>query len=332
MAKFYQRLALLILLVGGISAAVIYFTLDIETFGHLGAFRPWSLAAVGVLLVIGMYFDGTRLLHLVHIAGQRITLVQAVQVIFSNYLAALLTPGATGGAVAQVMFLYRAGVPTGIATVVVLIRTLMSIMFLFVCLPLIFAYDPGLLPWITPQTLIVASSALIMAGGAGVWFLRSQLSLRLLRRFTRRTGRARRHQIFALYRDTRGAVFLMISAPKSMLRVFGESAASLLALYAVVPVLFLGLGVPVDWPLVMGRMIFLNILLYFAPTPGGSGIAEGGFVFLFGGLLPPGTVGVLAVAWRFFAEYLPFSIGLYFTIKVFGRDFLMTQPKKKKGR
>ncbi len=329
MGKFYQRLALLILLVGGISAAVIYFTLDIETFSHLGAFRPWSLAAVCVLMVIGMYFDGTRLLHLVRISGQRITLGQAVQVIFSNYFAALLTPGATGGAVAQVMFLHRAGVPTGIATVVVLIRTLMSIMFLFVCLPLIFAYDPGLLPWISPQSLIAVSAALILVGIAGVWFLRSQLSLRLLRRFTRRAGRSRRRQIFGLYRDTRGAIFLSLSAPLSMLRVFAESAASLLALYAIVPVLFHGLGVPVDWPLVMGRMIFLNILLYFAPTPGGSGIAEGGFVFLFGGLLPPGTVGVLAVAWRLFAEYLPFSIGFYFTIKVFGRNYLMAKPQKR---
>jgi uncharacterized protein (TIRG00374 family) len=328
MNKFQRRLALLILLVGGISAAVIYFTIDIETLSNLGAFRPWSLAAVAVLIAIGMFFDGTRLLHLVGIAGQRITLTQAVQVIFSNYFAALLTPGATGGAVAQVMFLRRAGVPTGIATVVVLIRTLMSIMFLFVCLPLVFANDPGLLPWIPPQVLIAVSGAIILASAAGVWFLRSPLSLKALRRFTRHIGRDRRHQIFSLYRDTRGAVFLLISAPLSMLRVFVESAASLLALYAVVPVLFLGLGAVVDWPLVMGRMIFLNILLYFAPTPGGSGIAEGGFVLLFGELLPPGTVGVLAVAWRIAAEYLPFSIGFYYTVKVFGQDFLFDQPRK----
>ncbi len=328
MNKFHQRLALLILLVGGISAAVIYFTVDIDTLGSLGAFKPWSLAAVVVCLAVGMYFDGTRLLHLVRISGQRITLGQAVQVIFSNYFAALLTPGATGGAVAQVMFLRRAGVPTGIATVVVLIRTLMSIMFLFVCLPFVFAYDPGLLPWVPPQLLIAVSGAIILAGAVGVWFLRSPVSLRLLRRFTHRVGRERRRRIFELYRDTRGAVFLLLAAPLSMLRVFAESAASLLALYAVVPMLFLGLGAAVDWPLVMGRMIFLNILLYFAPTPGGSGIAEGGFVLLFGGLLPPGTVGILAVAWRIMAEYLPFSIGFYYTIKVFGQDFLFIQQKK----
>ena len=56
-------------------------------------------------------------------------------------------------------------------------------------------------------------------------------------------------------------------------------------------------------------------------------MAEGGFVVLFGELLPAGTVGVLAVAWRILAEYLPFSLGFYFTIQVFGRDFLAKELK-----
>lgn len=322
MGKFYRRLALLILLVGGISGAVIYFTVDVHTLRHLNSFQPWSLAAVTALMAIGMYFDGTRLLHLVHIAGKRITLLQAVQVIFSNYFLALLTPGAAGGAVAQVMFLRRAGVPTGIATVVVLIRTLMSILFLFLCLPVVFHIDPGLLPWIPSNVLIGVSLALILGAVAAIWFLRSDLSVRLLKLLARKMSPSARRRIFSLYRDTRGAVFMMLSTPLSMLRVFLESAASLIALYSMVPVLFLGLGATVDWPVVLGRMIFLNVLLYFAPTPGGSGIAEGGFVMLFNELLPMGTVGILAVAWRIVAEYVPFMIGLYFTIRVFGRDFL----------
>jgi len=328
MASFYRRLAIIIALVGGISGGVIYFTVDIHTFRYLTVFQPRSLVIVALLMVVGMYFDGTRLLHLVRIAGMRITLLQAVQVIFSNYFLALLTPGAAGGAVAQVVFLRRAGVPTAIATVVVLIRTLMSILFLFICLPLIFYYDPGLLPWIAPKVLIIASLLIIVCCGAGVWFLRSTASIKFLVFLTKRMKSRRRKRVFRWYRDIRGAVFMMLAAPLAMLRVFLESAASLLALYSMVPVLFAGLGVAVDWPLVLGRMIFLNILLYFAPTPGGSGIAEGAFVVLFKQVLPVGTVGILAVAWRIIAEYLPFTIGLYFSVKVFGRDFLLNRQNK----
>jgi hypothetical protein len=78
----------------------------------------------------------------------------------------------------------------------------------------------------------------------------------------------------------------------------------------------------------MGRMIFLNMLLYFTPTPGGSGIAEGGFVLLFSETVPAGTVGIIAVCWRLIAEYIPFLIGLYYTLTVFGRDFLSRQLNK----
>ena len=102
---------------------------------------------------------------------------------------------------------------------------------------------------------------------------------------------------------------LLASSPAGLLKVFAISGLSLIALYSVVPFLLMGLGVDIDWSLVTGRMIFLNLFLYFSPTPGGSGIAEGGFVLLFNSIAPGGTVGVVAVGWRLFAEYVPFLIG-----------------------
>ena len=132
----------------------------------------------------------------------------------------------------------------------------------------------------------------------------------------------------AFYRDIKGAVFLLSAAPVTMIRISIESGASLLCIYSVVPFLIAGLGVEADWVTIMGRMIFLNLLLYFAPTPGGSGVAEGGFVLLFNEFLPSGTVGILAVVWRMIVEYLPFMIGFIYTLRVFGRDFLSKQLTK----
>ena len=111
---------------------------------------------------------------------------------------------------------------------------------------------------------------------------------------------------------------MYVAVVKTVGQAFLESGASLLLLYAMVPMLFAGIGAQLDWLQVMGRMIFLNLLLYFAPTPGGAGVAEGLFISSFKAFLPLGTVGVAAVAWRIFAEYLPACIGGYFTLKVFG--------------
>ena len=325
MNKFYKRLAILITLVLGISGAVIYFTVDINTLSNLTVFQPWSIALAVFFVALGLLLDGSRLMHLVHISNEHITLLQAVQVVFGNYFLALLTPGATGGAVAQLMFLRHAGVPTGKATVLVFVRTVVSILFLILCLPFIFMHDVNILPGISNGKLMVISLTAFMVVILLVGAINFNICDHLAVYIARKLSSTRRRMFIEMYRDTQHAVRLLASSPRGMLRVFIESGLSLMAIYAVVPCLLLGLGVHADWYAVMGRMIFLNMLLYFMPTPGGSGIAEGGFVLLFSATVPAGTVGIVAVCWRLIAEYIPFLVGFYYTITVFGRDFLNKQ-------
>ena len=323
MNQFTRRFLALFFLVVLISAAVIYTTVDIHTLHHLTRFHPWSLLLALFAVGLGMFFDGSRLMHLVQISNEKLSLYQAVQVIFGNYFLALLTPGATGGAVAQVMFLRHAGVPTGKAAVLVIVRTLLSIFFLALCMPFIFLHDAGIVPGVSNDILMSVTLAaflgiILLVVGARRGYLDYMIIWA-----ARRMHEKRRHQLFALYRDTKSAISLLIGAPRQMFLVFIESGLNLLCIYAIVPCLLLGLGVTdADWYTIMGRMIFLNMLLYFSPTPGGSGIAEGGFVYLFTASVPAGTVGILAVCWRLIAEYIPFLIGFYYTIAVFGREFL----------
>ncbi len=329
MSKVYKRFIVLILLVVVISGVVIYTTVDINTLKNLNRFQPWSIGLAVLAVGLGMFFDGSRLMHMVKISHEKITLYQAVQVVFGNYFLALLTPGATGGAVAQLMFLRHAGVPTGKATVLVIVRTLLSIFFLVLCMPFIFLHDEGILPGISNQTLMaITLTAFVVIIAIVVGARQGTLDYFVIR-FTRRMKNNRRRKVFAFYRDTKCAIALLLQSPWKMLLVFVESGLNLLCIYAIVPCLLLGLGVTdADWYTVMGRMIFLNMLLYFTPTPGGSGVAEGGFVLLFSETVPAGTVGIIAVCWRLIAEYIPFLIGLYYTLTVFGRDFLSRQLNK----
>ena len=323
MSNFYKRLAILILLVLVISGSVIYFTVDIHTLTNLTVFQPWSLALAVLCVSVGLFLDGSRLMYLVHISHEEITLGEAVQVVFGNYFLALLTPGATGGAVAQLMFLRHAGVPTGKATVLVFVRTVVSILFLILCLPFIFMHDSHILPGVSNEYLAGISIAAFLIILFLILGMKSKMLNKIAVRIAKKLSPARRRTFLKGYRDTQNAVRLLYASPWAMLFVFLESGLSLIAIYAIVPCLMLGLGVTdADWYAVMGKMIFLNMLLYFMPTPGGSGIAEGGFVLLFTDIVPAGTVGIVAVCWRFIAEYIPFLIGFYYTIKVFGAGFL----------
>lgn len=323
MGKVHKRLLFLILIIITISFCVVYFTVDLNTLYHLNTFKPWSIILAIFFVGLGLFLDGTRLMHLVHISKEHISLKEAVKVVFGNYFLALLTPGATGGAVAQVMFLRNAGVPMGKAAVIVIVRTLVSILFLFLCLPIIFLHDSAnVFPGISNGKLLVISLTIFMLLILFTGAINFHILDRLAKIIAYRFKGVRRRRFVLLYRETQMAMRMLRAAPRSMVRIFFESGLSLMAIYAVVPCLILGLGVSPDWYTVMGRMIFLNLLLYFMPTPGGSGFAEGGFVLLFSSIVPVGTVGILAVGWRFISEYIPFAIGFYYTVTVFGSNFL----------
>lgn len=313
-----RRILVLTSLMIAISALVLYGTVDKGTAEKLAEFYPAVLPAVMAVIAGGMYFDARRLIRLSRISGETVSMNAAVRVVFGNYFMALLTPGAAGGAVIQVLFLRRAGMPTGKATIVVLIRTILSIFFLICCLPLVFFFDPHILPWFDPGGVVGGSVLLLTLTLAGMLILRTNLADRLAVVIVKRLPARWRLSMMRVYRDMRGALALMGRSPLAVAAAFAESAASLLLIYTMVPLLFWGLGVELSWLRVLGRMIFLNLLLYFAPTPGGAGVAEGLFISSFSPLVPLDSVGIAAVAWRFFAEYMPACIGGYYTVKVFG--------------
>ena len=325
--KLYKRIALVVVFVLAISAAVIYFTFDIRALDYLTMFSSWSVLCALGALAIGLFFDGTRLLTLARITGEELPLPDVVKVVLSNYFLAVLTPGATGGAIAQVMFMRRAGVSVARSTVIILVRTIMSIFFLIIMLPVFMKQDEAITNWVPMPVIMTVSVIFIAIPVAAVALMRTNYPKRIIYYFSRYFRHERRRQAFRLYYDFRQAVYIMGKQPVMVLRAFIESGVSLTFIYLTVPAYFLGLQFPFDLVQVMGRMYLLNLVLYFSPTPGGSGIAEAGFVALFNHLVPSGTVGILAVLWRFTAEYLPFILGAFITLRAFGSNVLSIAEK-----
>ena len=138
MSKMMKRGIFMFLLLLTVSIGIIYYTIDLESLKTISSFNSVSLLLAMVALAAGMYFDGLRLQRLVKIGGYKLSIQAVLRVIFSNYFMAMLTPGASGGAVAQVLVLKSYGVPISKGTPIVLIRTVFSIMFLVIMLPLVF--------------------------------------------------------------------------------------------------------------------------------------------------------------------------------------------------
>ena len=321
--KLMKRLTILFAFVVLISVAVIYFTFDIRALEYLTMFKPQCILLALGCLAVGLFFDGLRLITLADVTGAKLTLKQVVNVVLSNYFLALVTPGASGGAIAQIMFMRKAGVPVAKATVVVLVRTVMSIFFLILLVPVVLQNDSDIGEWMAPS-VIMTVSVLFTALPVIVFFLmRTQYPEKWLDKLTRRFSYNTRQNCFIWYEEFKNAFKIMAKHPLKVLRAFVESGLSLLGIYATVPAFFTGLSnFSFDLCEVMGRMILLNLVLYFSPTPGGSGVAEVGFVALFSNILPDGVVGIMAVMWRFAAEYLPFLLGAFVSIRAFGADVM----------
>ena len=327
MSKMMKRGIFMFLLLLAVSIGIIYYTIDLESLKTISSFNSISLLLAIVALAAGMYFDGLRLQRLVKIGGYKLSIQAVLRVIFSNYFMAMLTPGASGGAVAQVLVLKSYGVPISKGTPIVLIRTVFSIMFLVIMLPLVFLRDAIEIPYISRDMLLFAVLAVI-ATLLGTYILQTKYMRQFVYNLAQRFKAHKTKDWLSKLETLNQGLGLLYKEPIQSIIVFFESGLSLLCLYCIAPALMYAFTPDIPIIDILDRMILLNLILYFAPTPGGTGIAEGLFVVLFSAFVPNGTVGIVAVAWRVVAEYLPFFIGMYAVLTLYGRQFVAQETSR----
>lgn len=317
-----------------VTGGVIYYTVDIRAFHYLLNIRLSALIGATVLSLAGIWLDAHRFTIMTQLTKDTLSQKQAMKILFANYFLALFTPGATGGPVAQLLLLRRYGISTGRSTIFVLTRTLLSITIMVLLMPLIFyteASFPDTIPYYLPLALFLG----LVVGILTLFFLiRSKRFLRWSRGIISiwASGNLRK-KMLRLHGELTGVAYLFSKNPFKLLHLLGLTAASLITSYSLVPLLFWGIGFPTNWLEALGRMFLLNFFMHFAPTPGGSGIAEGLFILLFTDPIPQSIAGIIALIWRILAEYLPFTLGLIAIVQEFGYGYLKEKfwPTPPKG-
>jgi uncharacterized protein (TIRG00374 family) len=76
-------------------------------------------------------------------------------------------------------------------------------------------------------------------------------------------------------------------------------------------VILLGLGVSINYLLAIPVLALLRFILYFTPTPGGSGIGEISIAALMAALIPTYLLPVYTILYRFFYLFLPAAFGAW---------------------
>lgn len=96
--------------------------------------------------------------------------------------------------------------------------------------------------------------------------------------------------------------------------------------YCLQYVILLGLGVHASLIQVISIQVLIQFMIYFAPSPGGSGFAEVGISVLFGRIVPSALLPIFTLLQRSFLLFFPALIGAYVVINLL-RKHTMVRAK-----
>ncbi len=312
---------------------VLAFTINAQTLESLQKINPYFLLAAFLFHILTMCFWAWRVQMMSRSLGYRIGFFYSVNLVFANLLAAAITPAQAGGEPVRIHELYRADVPLGDATAIVIMeRVLDGIMLVllagFSMLVLneewrTIGEASGLLMYVT---LIFVTGCLILFS---VFATRPELLKRAMvsgaRLFTRPWEPDRFCELECrIYKEVdnfHGALCKFVCSAKGGL-VWGFFFTMLYWVSECVTasLILLGLGQP---PLFFESFVInlvLAILMMMPLTPGSSGIAEVGAASMYSLFLPSAILGIFIVIWRVVLYYFNICLGVVSSVLIVRRE------------
>ncbi|KAA8482912.1 hypothetical protein BDE36_1429 [Arcticibacter tournemirensis] len=86
--------------------------------------------------------------------------------------------------------------------------------------------------------------------------------------------------------------------------------------YCMQYIILLGLGIHTSFAQVVAVQILIQFMIYFAPSPGGSGFAEASIAILFSSIVPADVISVFTLLQRSFLLFFPALVGAYVVLSL----------------
>ncbi|MDR1875873.1 MAG: flippase-like domain-containing protein [Synergistaceae bacterium] len=321
-----------ILLAFGANAVILAKSVDHETIRSLlQADKRFLLVALS-LIGVAWLCDAGRFCALAHAAQERVPFRLGIVLTWLHYFGCAVTPMQSGGGPFQVYVLYKRKIPVGKGIAITLIRTMLTVLILTLIVPVALLIDPALLEGNPFLKAVVAYVFVIIlctwifvgytiARPGAVKRFGKMLILWLKKLNFVQPGKVRRcFQWLDRETDNYNMNFKLAFssgrlwfAAAVLLSVF-----HLLCIFSVLPALMYSVDLPYSYIQTLLTQAVFMFVLYFIPTPGASGVAEGGGALLFSTLMPGNMAGVMAIIWRFFTEYISIFMGIIVVIKMLG--------------
>jgi glycosyltransferase 2 family protein len=312
---------------------ILYLTINENTLSYLRQVNPAFLLLAFLTHVLTMCFWALRVQKMSGSLGYRIGFLYSLNLVFANLLAAAVTPAQAGGEPVRVHELYKADVPLGDATAVVIMERVLD----GIALAGLAAFSMLVLTeqWKSLGDISEAMVYVTWVFVAGCLFLfylavkRPDVVKRVVNRCARlltRKWESSMVEELIVRADKEidnfnGAVKRFVRTAKAGL--FWGMLFTLLYWVSecvTASLILLGLGQP---PLLFESFVInliLAILMMMPLTPGSSGIAEVGATSMYALFIPASIVGIFVVIWRIVLYYFNIALGILSSIIIVRRE------------
>ena len=312
---------------------ILYFTINENTITYIRKINPLFLLLAFLTHLLTMCFWAMRVKKMSGSLGYRIGFWYSLNLVFANLLASAITPAQAGGEPVRIHELYKANIPLGDATAVVIMERVLDGIALagLAAFAMIVLTDQ----WKSlgaVSEIMVFVTWIFVAGCLFLFYLairRPDVVKRVVNRctiwLTKTWENARVEELLKRadkeIDNFHDAVIKFVHTAKGGL-VWGMLFTLLYWVSEIVTasLILVGLGQP---PLFLESFVIqliLAILMMMPLTPGSSGIAEVGATSMYALFIPASVVGIFVVIWRIVLYYFNIALGILSSIIIVRRE------------
>ncbi len=290
----------------------------------------WRFLALALLLhTLFWFFWGVRLKQLTSMLNADIPLKYSLEISIASTFLAAITPSSAGGEPLRIKMLSEK-IPLGSATAVVLAERILDAIFFVVALA-VFVTLSG---FATKFGFEVGAVFAVCLMGFMVFLYSIVKDERNIDRFSNwiqiklgRFGEERAVRIAKRFREEtlmfREALVNMLKNPLE--KVFLSLLYTSLIWFSefLVPsAILLALNQDPAFLFSITAQFILVIISLIPLTPGSSGIAEAGMVYLYSKFVPQEVLGILVALWRFVTYYTNIIVGFFVNVRLLKSRYL----------
>jgi uncharacterized protein (TIRG00374 family) len=308
-------------------------TTDTSTWRGLAQLRPLALPMVIALVFISWFTTALKVQILANSIGSRVGVWACFRAHMANMFLSAVTPFQTGGGAAQIYVLWREGLSISRATAASLVGALITIVFLFFTGIAVLLLRPSLVENVAVRVVTVFVIAVFAVVFFLFWvaFFRPQLASWVVRTGARIVEKVpflpkdkvwRLHDRFAQELTDLVAYLrsYLTEGRTAFLKAIPLGAISIVANCMIAYAIMFGMRLNRDPGEVLLAQALIYFIVYFSPSPGGSGVAEAGGASLMAALIPTQQIAVYVVLWRFFTYLSGVGFGSIVIIGILRRQ------------